>query len=570
MVHRVLVGVAATSQQKRRHQKNLTPSHEQSLAAWCDHVGVSETSRTTYDSDVTPELRENMKHGWSPRHDEPAIELEVAAFAHARRATVSTRFPGDVLVVPAGRMKARSNDTFYRFRSSSEHTWLTGHQGEACVLVMFPTDTGHHSVLFIIPPAGRETDAWYRDRDRGEIWVGPRPGLVATSTAFAIETRPLSGLRAALVERTEPARVIRGFDPEVDALLAAEPTADSEFTTALHELRLIKDSWEVGELEKAVQATKLGFEDVIAELPYAGSERWLEGTFLRRARYEGNDVGYGSIVACGSHACTLHWTDNDGAVREGDLALLDMGVEIDSLYTADITRTIPVAGTFTEPQRAVYEAVLEAQLAGIAAVQPGAGFMDPNTASMRVLLAHLIKWGILSGDESDLMRAETFRRYTLHNVSHMLGMDVHDCAKARAEYYRDGTLKSGMALTVEPGLYFQIDDLTVPEEFRGIGVRIEDDVLVTDDGCRVLSHNIPKDADAVEAWVASCQFALIFAKPGCTTLRDSAHSLPMTTYQPRHESGMCPGFVAFAGISGRPTNLNTSLDVPVVVVARSS
>ena len=193
---------------------------------------------------------------------------------------------------------------------------------------------------------------------------------------------------------------------------------------------------------------------------------------------------------------------NDGAVRPGELLLLDAGVETTELYTADVTRTLPIDGRFTELQRRIYDAVYEAQEAGIAAVRPGAKFRDFHEAAQRVLTEKLVAWGLVEGPVERVLELGLQRRWTLHGTGHMLGMDVHDCAAARRESYAEGTLEPGMCLTVEPGLYFQPDDLTVPEEYRGIGVRIEDDLLVTEDGNRNLSAALPRRASDVEAWMA--------------------------------------------------------------------
>jgi Xaa-Pro aminopeptidase len=217
----------------------------------------------------------------------------------------------------------------------------------------------------------------------------------------------------------------------------------------------------------------------------------------------GNVVGYGTIAASGPHACILHWTKNDGRLHKGTLLLLDAGVEGNSLYTADITRTLPISGTFSKEQRKIYKLVHAAQKAAFAAVKPGNDFMEPNRAAMRVLAEGLEKLGILGMPAEEALKEEHqfYRRYSLHNVSHMLGLDVHDCAKARQEVYKFGKLKAGMVLTVEPGLYFQEDDLSIPEKYRGIGVRIEDDVVVTEGGYENLSKDIPSDVDDVEAWM---------------------------------------------------------------------
>ncbi|MDQ6931065.1 MAG: M24 family metallopeptidase, partial [Candidatus Eremiobacteraeota bacterium] len=199
----------------------------------------------------------------------------------------------------------------------------------------------------------------------------------------------------------------------------------------------------------------------------------------------------------------LHWTKNNRRFKRDDLLLLDAGVEVDTLYTADITRTLPISGRFSEAQRQIYSLVLAAQEAGFQQCRPGNDFMAPNRAAMRVLAEGLESLGILK-DAAAALRDEHqfYKRYSLHNVSHMLGLDVHDCAAARAETYKFGTLEAGMVLTVEPGLYFQVNDLTVPERYRGIGVRIEDDVLITSAGCDVLSRELPRGVAELEGWMA--------------------------------------------------------------------
>ena len=258
----------------------------------------------------------------------------------------------------------------------------------------------------------------------------------------------------------------------------------------------------------AIAATAEGFEEIVKALPDAVSrgrgERWVEGVFELIARHRGNGLGYDTIAAAGEHACTLHWIRNDGEVREGDLILVDAGVEVDSLYTADVTRTLPINGRFTDEQRQVYDAVLAAQEAGLAAAKPGNTFRDVHTAAIRVIAEKLAEWGLLPVDLEDALSEEgqQHRRWMVHGTSHHLGIDVHDCALARKEAYLDGILEPGMVLTVEPGLYLKPDDLAVPEELRGIGVRIEDDIVITESGCENLSAALPRTADDVEAWMA--------------------------------------------------------------------
>ncbi|HLS32052.1 MAG TPA: M24 family metallopeptidase, partial [Brevibacterium sp.] len=234
-------------------------------------------------------------------------------------------------------------------------------------------------------------------------------------------------------------------------------------------------------------------------------ERVIEGVFAARAREDGNAVGYETIAAAGNNANTLHWIRNDGPVRAGDLVLIDAGVEVDSLYTADITRTIPVTGRFTEPQRRVYQAVLDAADAAFArAGEPGVRFRDVHDAAMEVIATRLHSWGLLPGTVAESLAPEGqfHRRWMVHGTSHHLGIDVHDCAQARREMYLDAELVPGMVFTIEPGLYFRADDLAVPEELRGIAVRIEDDILVTDTGVENLSRDLPRRPEDVESWMA--------------------------------------------------------------------
>ncbi|MFH8489960.1 aminopeptidase P family protein [Streptomyces longisporoflavus] len=459
---------------------------------------------------VSDELAENMKSGWADTELHDLRPIAQAEHTAARRAALSARFPGERLVIPAGNLKTRSNDTEYAFRSSVEYAYLTGNQTEDGVLVLEPTDfadgtSGHEATIYLLPRSDRENGEFWLD-GQGELWVGRRHSLTEAETLYGIPASDVRELPARLREATGSVRVVRGYDAGIEAALTDKVTAerDEELRVFLSEARLVKDEFEIGELQKACDSTARGFEDVVRVLDKAEatSERYIEGTFFLRARVDGNDIGYGSICAAGPHATTLHWVRNDGAVRSGELLLLDAGVETHTYYTADVTRTLPINGRYNELQRKIYDAVYEAQEAGIAAVKPGAKYLDFHEAAQRVLAEKLVEWGLVEGPVERVLELGLQRRWTLHGTGHMLGMDVHDCAAARRETYADGVLEPGMCLTVEPGLYFQADDLTVPEEYRGIGVRIEDDILVTADGNRNLSAALPRRADDVEAWMA--------------------------------------------------------------------
>ena len=464
-----------------------------------------------------------IPQGWAPYSDELPDALTATAFTAARRAAISALFPGDRLVIPAGELKVRSNDTDYRFRPHSAFAHLTGlgtDREPGAVLVLEPTDDGHDATLYFKPRAPRTDPEFYADSRYGEMWVGQRESLAEMEAISGLSCAPISQLGDALAKNAGATRVlvVSDADAELTASIEAQRAelgteadalADSRLATALSELRLIKDDYEADELRAACDATADGFEAVVASLPEAvrrgRGERWVEGVFGLYARHAGNAVGYDTIAASGDHANTLHWINNDGDLRPGDLLLLDAGVERDSLYTADITRTLPVSGRFSPAQRKVYDAVLEAQRAGIAAARPGAHFGDVHAAAIRVIAEHLHDWGLLpvSVEESlDPTSGGHHRRWMVHGTSHHLGIDVHDCAQARHETYREGTLQPGMVITVEPGLYFKSTDLLVPEELRGIGVRIEDDVLITADGCEILSSRLPREPDAVESWMA--------------------------------------------------------------------
>jgi len=483
------------------------------------------------------EFRSFIADSWAPRSTDKPAEVPVAPYAALRRAAVSAAFPGERLVIPAGGLKVRSNDCDYVFRPHSAFAHLTGLGSDRepdAVLVLEPRQDGsHESILYFRPLAGRDTEEFFGDSRYGEFWVGARPGLADIEAELALSARHIDELAEGLGKDVGSTgiRIVRDGDRDLTASLdtvrrgaaatgqteaAGETKAmrdhDDELAHFLSTMRLVKDEWEIGQMRDAIRATATGFDAVIADLPQAlergRGERWVEGVFGLHARHQGNGVGYDSICASGDHANTLHWIKNTGDITGGDLLLLDAGVEVDSLFTADVTRTLPVSGRFTQAQRKVYDAVYAAQEAGIAAVKPGAKFSDVHDAAIRVIAEHLHAWGLLPEGVDvettlDKDNGNYHRRWMVHGTSHHLGLDVHDCALALREEYMGSELKAGMILTVEPGLYFKADDLLVPEELRGIGVRIEDDMLVTVDGCENLSAAMPRTSADVEAWIAN-------------------------------------------------------------------
>ncbi|PJJ70584.1 Xaa-Pro aminopeptidase [Diaminobutyricimonas aerilata] len=424
-----------------------------------------------------------------------------AAAEHRRR--LSAALPGSVIVVAAGTAPIRNDDAAYLFRADSDFVWLTGCQVEGAILVMLPAAAGHDAVLFMPPPFRPGDDGFFSDALHGELWVGPSAGLPAWRRALGMDVEPLTALaarsaqlRGGLASRSVPETTLREFDL----------TASADLGRALSTLRMIKDEWEIGQLRQTIDATVTGFAAVVAEVPRAIAdglgERWLQGTFDRHARTFGNGPGYSTIVGSGAHAPILHWVKCDGPVLEDAALLLDMGVEARTLYTADVTRTVPASGTFSSTQRDVHDLVERAHRAGLDRIRPGTPYLDFHFAAMEVVAQGLHDWGLLpvSVDEALSPQGQQHRRYLACGIGHHLGLDVHDCSQAHYEDYMGADMQPGVVMTVEPGLYFHAHDLTLPPELRGIGVRLEDDVLVTATGSDVLSDALPIDASGVEQW----------------------------------------------------------------------
>lgn len=448
----------------------------------------------------TPQNRkflEYMGSNWANKKESLPKRAVVAKFAAARREQVAKNYRGQILIFEAGAAIVRSNDTEYLYRAHSAFSHLTG-WGSATVpdsvLVIDARGRNTKSTLFLRETAGHISDEFFANPSIGEFWVGKRPSLKQVSSLLDIQTQSLSGYMAFL--KNVPKTKVRNLNK------------DAELAQFVSEMRFIKDVYEIAEMRKAVAASVKGFEAAAKSLKLAvghpRGERIVETAFYAQARIEGNGLGYETIAASGPHACTLHWITNDGPVHENDLILLDAGVEVDSLYTADVTRTLPVSGKFNEVQRKIYEAVLEAADAAFKVAKPGIKFSEVHQAAMQVIAKKTAEWGLLAvtAEESMSQDIQLHRRWMVHGTSHHLGLDVHDCGQARREMYMDGILQPGMIFTIEPGLYFHKDDLSVPKEYRGIGVRIEDDVLVTKSGVENLSAALPRKSKDVEKWMA--------------------------------------------------------------------
>ena len=386
----------------------------------------------------------------------------------------------------------RANDTDYRFRAETAHTYLCGNQTSDAVLVI----EGGEAVLYARPRSSRETDEFFRDRQYGELWAGRRPSLQGDLGLAGHRDPPPRRARRPTERARRKTRVLRGVDARVDALVAGDAGRDADFARVLSELRLVKDEWELSELQSACDITTLGFEDSVREWDRVleHGERWVEGTFFRRARTMGNDIGYDSIVGGGRarhHAALDRELRSDhsrgaGAARHGrrgDLAL-HRRRDPHAARRRHASRRCSATSTHWSST---------AQQAGIDAVRPGAAFRAPHEAAMAVLAHGLDDLGAAAGlrrggalPRQPGLRAVDAARHQPHARPRRARL-----RGSRHGIYPGGELEEGMVLTVEPGLYFQEDDLLVPEELRGIGIRIEDDVVVTADGCATSPRRCP-------------------------------------------------------------------------------
>lgn len=411
--------------------------------------------------------------------------------------------------------KVRNFDAEYRFRPDSDFWWLTGFAEPDCALVILPAlaaDKPGRTILYL------------RDKDREkEIWSGRRLGLAAAPAALGVdEARNIERLfedLPQLLVNCERIVYRTGVEPERDrrmlevlATLRARakgmivpPLELLDVNPFTHELRLFKTPEELEVMRKAATITREAHTRAMRECRPGVNEREIDALldYTFRAR-GGSGAAYTNIVAGGSNACILHYVENDQPLKDGDLLLIDAGAEY-QCYASDVTRTFPVNGSFSPEQRAVYEVVLAAQLAAIAAVRPGTSFVSVHECALRVLCEGFLRLGLLSGTLEEVLEKHSYRRFYMHRTSHWLGLDVHDCG-AYVVDSRSRLLEPGMVLTVEPGCYIAADEESVEPRWRGIGVRIEDDVLVTEKGGEVLTAGIPKTVSEIESLMSSQRF----------------------------------------------------------------
>ncbi|MEQ8330176.1 MAG: aminopeptidase P N-terminal domain-containing protein [Longimicrobiales bacterium] len=425
----------------------------------------------------------------------------------ARRRRVHAALDGDVMVLGAAPVRLRSRDTEYPYRADSELYYLTGCTDPDVVAVL---SGGSEPDLTLFVPERDETRELWSGRRMGPDEARERHGADHAWPASELDAR-LPGLLASA--RRIHARLGAGTELErlvIAALVAARargqrhgtgPRAVVDPGQILDEMRLIKDAWEIRALREAAAVTVEGHRQGLAALA-PGLGEWavqarIDGTF-RAAGASG--PGFETIVGAGANACVLHYVSNSATVAEGDLVLMDAGAEV-GLYHGDVTRTAPASGRFTAEQRALHDLVDAARAAGVAAAVPGATVGSVHDAAVAVLVEGLVELGVLTGSPDTLIESEAYKAFFPHNTSHWLGLDVHD----PGDYARDGSsrvLEPGMVLTVEPGLYVPTGADGGAARFAGMGIRIEDDLLVTADGPENLTGDLPGGADAMEALVA--------------------------------------------------------------------
>jgi Xaa-Pro aminopeptidase len=410
---------------------------------------------------------------------------------------------GGVAVIPTAPERVRNRDTTFPYRADSYFHYLTGFPEPEAVLVLVAGDSPQ-SILFC-----REKDA------EKEVWDGFRHGPDGAREAFGFDAaHPIGELDAKLAELIADQPALwhsLGHDAAWDARISTAlnavraqsragkraPAAIQDVRAVLDEMRLVKDGHEIALMKKAAAIAGAAHRRAMRFAAPGRCEYEVEAEFLHEFRRCGSQFpAYSPIVAGGANACILHYVGNDRPLRDGDLLLIDAGCEVDG-YASDITRTFPVNGRFSGAQADVYNLVLAAQAAAVGAIRPGASFLAPHDAAVRVLAQGMLDLGLLAGTLDGALESESYKRFYMHRTSHWLGLDVHDAGEYRAgEAWR--TLQPGMTLTVEPGCYVRPAD-DVPHAFHDIGVRIEDDALVTAGGCELLTADTPKTVADIEA-----------------------------------------------------------------------
>lgn len=437
------------------------------------------------------------------------MKISQSRFAQRRQALMAQMQPNSIAIITAAPMVRRNNDAEYAFRQDSSFYYLTGFNEPESVLVLINGEDTGQAVLFC------------RERDRlMEIWNGHRAGPEGAIEHYGMSAAhviaDIDQLMPELLDGKARVYYSLGHDEALDAQVrdwlsalraksrqgAVAPSELVMLDHLLHEMRLFKDDDEIELMRQAGEISAQGHIRAMQFCKPGVMEYQLEAEILHHFAMQGcRQPAYSTIVGGGENACILHYIENDQTLKDGDLVLIDAGCELQN-YAGDITRTFPVNGKFSQPQRAIYECVLNAQKACIEMAKPGVLWHQVHEESVRVLTQGLIDLGLINLDLDEAIEAGSYQEFYMHRVGHWLGMDVHDVGdyKVAGEWR---PLQPGMMMTIEPGIYISPDNDKVAEQWRGIGVRIEDDILITEDGCENLTASVPKEIDEIEALMAA-------------------------------------------------------------------
>ncbi|MBC7474695.1 MAG: Xaa-Pro aminopeptidase [Candidatus Sericytochromatia bacterium] len=426
-----------------------------------------------------------------------------------RRKKFVEQMGGGVAVFRSAPEYIRNNDAHYKYRQDSDFYYLTGFAEPNCVAVFAPEHPEHQYILFVRP----------RDPER-ETWDGKRAGVEGAVSQYgadiAYSIDEIDTILPKYIKNTDQLYYAIGnnpeFDPKIIDLIVSlrrkgrlgefAPSTITDTGKIVHEMRLIKSSEEIELMKKANYVSFQAHIEAMKATKPGMYEFEVESVIDNQFKKHGaNAPAYNSIVGTGANATILHYVENNAQLKDGDLLLIDAGAECD-FYAGDITRTFPVNGKFTKAQKDVYEVVLESQLEAIKMVKPGTRFVDVHNRAVEVLTEGMVKIGLLKGNVQDLIKDETYKKFYMHKTGHWLGMDVHDVGKYFTNNSESRPLEAGMVLTVEPGLYINENTEGVPSEYLGIGIRIEDDILVTETGSYNLSAAVPKQVAEIESLMA--------------------------------------------------------------------
>lgn len=436
------------------------------------------------------------------------LKLDKKEFARRRKALMADMQENSIAIIPSASEKIRNHDVTYPFRQDSNFYYLTGFDEPDAVAVLIPGREHGEYVLFC------------RDKDpTRELWDGYRVGPEAACADYqaddAFPIGDIDDILPGLLEGRDSVYYAMGRHREFDAQVmdwvnairanirsGAQPPGEFiNLDHLLHDLRLYKSAAELKVMQEAADISCRAHQRAMRFCQPGAFEYQLEAEIQHEFAMAGARLpAYNSIVGGGANACILHYVENNQVLRDGDLVLIDAGCEMD-YYAADITRTFPVNGRFSEAQKAIYQLVLAAQEAAIAVAQPGNTWNQPHEATVQVITQGLLDLGLLKGDCQQLINDEAYREFYMHRAGHWLGMDVHDAG----DYKIDGQwreLEAGMVMTIEPGIYIAKDNMNVEAKWRGIGVRIEDNVVITKTGNRILTEAAPKSVEAIEALMA--------------------------------------------------------------------